>query len=111
MMMIIAARKIVAAVLVLLAALPAFAQGMETQAKPVAVQMYTLRDIATLEARLKLVHDAGVRAIETVGTQGVPAAELGQLLDKYSIRVIASHTQLADLRADFDAVVAFNAAI
>ncbi|MER2178211.1 MAG: sugar phosphate isomerase/epimerase [Stenotrophomonas maltophilia] len=95
----------------LLAALPAFAHDMVTPQKPIAVQMYTLRNVGSLDQQLKIVHDAGVGAVETVGTQGVSAAELKQLLDRYSISAISSHVQLAELRRDLDGVVAFNRAI
>jgi sugar phosphate isomerase/epimerase len=100
-----------AAVLLFCAALPVFAQNVEAQAKPIAVQMYTLRNIASLEDQLKIVHDAGIHAVETVGTQDVSAKELKQLLDKYSIKAISTHVQLADLRSNLDSVVAFNKSI
>lgn len=115
------AAHIATAAALMLAALPALASdrvAASTQAaavpattKPIAVQMYTLRDIPSLENRLKVVHDAGARAIETVGTQDVTAPELKALLQKYGIEVIASHVQLADLQKDPAAVVAFNRAI
>ena len=98
-------------VLLLCAVLPAFAGEATAPQKPIAVQMYTLRDAGTLDQQLKIVHDAGVHAVETVGTQNVSASELKRLLDTYSIRVISSHVQLAELRADLDSVVAFNQAI
>lgn len=104
-------RRIATATLLLLSALPGFAKDAETPGKPVAVQMYTLRHVASLDEQLKIVHDAGVRAVETVGTQNTSAAVLKQLLDKYSIKVISSHVQLADLRADLDRVLTFNQAI
>ncbi|MFT4255893.1 MAG: sugar phosphate isomerase/epimerase [Pseudoxanthomonas sp.] len=107
----IAPHRIAAAVFLLCAALPAFAQDAAAGAKPIAVQMYTLRNVASLEDRLKIVHDAGVRAVETVGTQNVPAEELKRLLDAYSIKAISSHVQLSDLRNDLDGVVAFNQSI
>ena len=97
--------------LLLFAALPAFAGEAVGPQKPIAVQMYTLRDAGTLDQQLKIVHDAGVHAVETVGTQGVSAAELKQLLDRYAIKAISSHVQLADLREDLDSVVAFNRSI
>lgn len=103
--------KIATATLLLLSSLPGFAKDAATQAKPIAVQMYTLRHVASLDERLKMVHDAGIRAVETVGTQNVGAAELKRLLDKYSIKVISSHVQLADLRTNLSGVVAFNEAI
>ncbi|KRA42857.1 sugar phosphate isomerase/epimerase [Pseudoxanthomonas sp. Root630] len=104
-------RRIATAMLLFFSSLPGFAKDAATPAKPVAVQMYTLRHVASLDEQLKIVHDAGIRAVETVGTQGVDAAELKRLLDKYSIRVISSHVQLADLRTNLDSVVAFNEAI
>lgn len=101
-------RKIATTALLLLAALPGFARDAATPAQPIAVQMYTLRHVATLDEQLKIVHDAGVHAVETVGTQNVTAAELKQLLDKYAIKAVSTHVQLADLRKDLDGVVAFN---
>ncbi|MFQ6308968.1 sugar phosphate isomerase/epimerase family protein [Lysobacter capsici] len=104
-------RSIAAAALVLFSALPAFAQTTDAQAKPIAVQMYTLRNVASLEEQLKIVHDAGIHAVETVGTQNASAADLKRLLDKYSIQVVSTHVQLSDLRSDLDKVVAFNKSI
>jgi len=104
-------RNIAAATLVCLSALSASAKDAAMPPKPIAVQMYTLRHVGSLDEQLRIVHDAGVRAVETVGTQNVSASELKRLLDTYSIRVISSHVQLADLRADLDGVVAFNQAI
>jgi sugar phosphate isomerase/epimerase len=110
-MMITAPRSIAAAALLFFTALPAFAQNTQTQARPIAVQMYTLRNIASLEEQLKIVHDAGIHAVETVGKQNTSAADLKRLLDKYSIKVVSTHAQLSDLRSDLDDVVAFNKSI
>ena len=107
----IATRRTTTLALLLLVALPAFAGAPAGPQQPIAVQMYTLRDAGTLDQQLKIVHDAGVGAVETVGTQDVSAAELKQLLDRYSIKAISSHVQLADLRSDLDGVVAFNRSI
>ncbi|WP_414493197.1 sugar phosphate isomerase/epimerase family protein [Stenotrophomonas maltophilia] len=104
-------RRTAALALLLLTALPAFAGEAFTAQKPIAVQMYSLRNAGSLDQQLKIVHDAGVHAVETVGTQGVSASELKQLLDRYSIRAISSHVALAELRRDLDGVVAFNRSI
>ncbi|MDT3488204.1 sugar phosphate isomerase/epimerase family protein [Stenotrophomonas maltophilia] len=104
-------RRTAALALLLLTALPAFAGEALTAQKPIAVQMYSLRNAGSLDQQLKIVHDAGVQAVETVGTQGVSASELKQLLDRYSIRAISSHVALAELRRDLDGVVAFNRSI
>ncbi len=97
--------------LLFLLALPAFAREAGGTDQPIAVQMYTLRNAGSLDQQLKIVHDAGVGAVETVGTQNVSAGELKQLLDRYAIKAISSHVQLADLRNDLDGVVAFNRSI
>jgi len=107
----IATRRTTTLALLLLVALPAFAGDPAGPQQPIAVQMYTLRDAGTLDQQLKIVHDAGVGAVETVGTQNVSATELKHLLDRYSIKAISSHVQLADLRSDLDGVVAFNRSI
>ncbi|WP_369943862.1 sugar phosphate isomerase/epimerase family protein [Xanthomonas medicagonis] len=107
-------RRTATLALLLLAALPAFARAAPAdpqQQQPIAVQMYTLRNAGSLDQQLKIVHAAGVGAVETVGTQNVSAAELKQLLDRYSIKAISSHVQLAELRKDLDGVVAFNRSI
>ncbi len=104
-------RRTTTLALLLLAALPVFAADVTSAQKPIAVQMYTLRNAGSLDQQLKIVHDAGVHAVETVGTQNVSATELKQLLDRYSIKAISSHTQLADLRKDLDGAIAFNRAI
>ncbi|HIE0126326.1 sugar phosphate isomerase/epimerase family protein [Stenotrophomonas maltophilia] len=100
-----------ASLVLLLTALPAFAVEAASTQKPIAVQMYSLRDAGSLEQQLKIVHDAGVHAVETVGTQNTSAAELKQLLDRYSIKAISSHVPLAELRSNLDGVVTFNRSI
>ncbi len=100
-----------ASLVLLLAALPAFASEAATTQKPIAVQMYTLRNAGSLDQQLKIVHDAGVRAVETVGTQNTSATELKQLLDRYSIKAVSSHVPLAELRGNLDGVVTFNRSI
>ncbi|HFF2828442.1 TPA: sugar phosphate isomerase/epimerase family protein [Stenotrophomonas maltophilia] len=104
-------RRAAALALLLLTALPGLASEAVAAQKPIAVQMYSLRNAGSLDQQLKIVHDAGVHAVETVGTQGVSASELKQLLDRYSIKAISSHVALAELRKDLDGVVAFNRSI
>lgn len=77
-----------------------------------AVQMYSLRALETpLDDVLGEVAAAGYDGIETVGTQGVTAAELKALLEKHGLTVSSSHTALTDLEADPEGVVAFNKAV
>jgi len=78
---------------------------------PIAVQMYTLRSMPTLEAQLAAVKTAGVTAIEIFGNQGVSAEELKALVDKYGLKVVSAHVELSDLRECFDTQIAFNKTI
>jgi len=99
--------------LLLCAALPAAArQSVKPQNEsPIAVQMYTLRSMPTLEAQLAAVKAAGITAIEIFGNQGVSANELKALVDKYGLKVVSAHVELSDLRERFDAQIAFNKTI
>lgn len=94
-----------------LGATGATAQDRETGALPIAVQMYTLRNSGTLDDQLAAVQAAGVTAVETVGMQDTDAGTLKAALDKHGIAAISTHAQLADLRDNLDAVIAFNKAI
>jgi len=90
------------------ASLATFAQVTTAAESPIAVQMYTLRSMASLEEQVKAVHAAGITRIETVSTQGVSAETLNALLKQYSIRPVSMHVSLDALRSDFDGLIAFN---
>lgn len=106
----ICAGKTAALAFLLSTALPSFASEAAAD-KPIAVQMYTLRNAGALDRQLKIVHDAGVQAVELAPSKDVSALELKQLLDTYSIKVVSSHVLMADLRSNLDGVVAFNQSI
>jgi len=89
----------------------AVAQDARTAELPIAVQMYTLRDHGTLDEQLAAVQAAGVTAVETVGMQDSTPEALAELMETHGIEAISTHAQLADLRADPAAVIAFNKAI
>ena len=97
--------------LAMLVAPMAMAQDAATSDLPIAVQMYTLRDHGTLDDQLSAVQAAGVTAVETVGMQDSTAEDLSAKLQEYGIEAISTHAQLADLRADTQAVIDFNKAI
>lgn len=86
------------------------AQG-HAQDLPIAVQMFTLREFGTLEEQLAAVQEAGITAIETVGTQKVSAEELKGLMEEYGVEAISTHAALESLRTDLDGVIEFNKAI
>jgi len=94
----------------LLAAVPlaTFAQVTHAGEKPIAVQMYTLRNMASLEAQLQAVQAAGISKVETVSTQGVSVEALNALFKQYSITPISMHVSWDSLRNDFDSVITSN---
>ena len=77
----------------------------------IAVQMYTLRNVGTLEQQFAMAHRSGFHAVELVGTQGVSSNEMNRLLKQYQLDAMAAHIQLSDLRNDLDTVIRFNKAI
>lgn len=79
--------------------------------RPIALQMYTLRNVGTLEQQLNLAQRSGFSALELVGDQGVSSDELGRLLKKYNMSVTSAHVQLDALRGQLADTVAFNRAI
>jgi len=89
-------------------ALPVFMPSLSAREKPIAVQMYTLRSIASLEEQLQAVQAAGLTKVEILGAQGGSAETLNTLLKQYSIEPISMHVSLDALRSDFDTLVAFN---
>jgi len=85
-------------------------QTVSTQALPIAVQLWTLRSLPTLEDQLKAVQAAGVSAVEIINTHGLSAEELKALLDQYSIQVTSMHlhTPITELSDNLDELIATN---
>jgi len=69
----ICAGKTAALAFLLSTALPSFASEAAAPDKPIAVQMYTLRNAGALDRQLKIVHDAGVQAVELAPEGEEPA--------------------------------------
>jgi sugar phosphate isomerase/epimerase len=73
---------------------------------PVAVQLYTLRALP-FDAQLAAVAEAGYRAVETVGTHGLAAADMRAALAERGLQVISSHLPLDVLEQQLEEMVAF----
>jgi len=84
-----------------------------TQDLPIAVQMWTVRSLPTLEQQLQTVKDAGVNAVEIVNTHNLPVEEFKALLDQYSLKVTSMHlhTPMSELTDNLDTLVATNKAL
>lgn len=77
----------------------------------IALQMYTLRDVGTLEEQFSMAQRTGFHAVELVGTQGVDSEEMNRLLAEHQLNAMAAHIQLSDLRNNLDKVISFNKTI
>ncbi|MFS2224226.1 sugar phosphate isomerase/epimerase family protein [Pantoea sp. B65] len=97
--------------LLLLSAVSFSATAVKAADDQIALQGYSLRNVGTLEQQYAMAHEAGFKAIEIVGDQGVSAGQMRALLQKYQLKVTSDHVQLADLEADTGKIVTFNKAI
>jgi sugar phosphate isomerase/epimerase len=75
---------------------------------PLAVQLYTLRDLpGTFEDKLRAVAEGGYTAVESVGTHGLAAEDLRAALATFGLGVISSHVAYDVLREDLDVAIDF----
>ena len=75
----------------------------------IAVQLYTVRDLAKkdLDGTLKALADMGWRNVQWSGMPTLPADRIRAALDKAGLKCIACHTTIESFEKDFDAQVAF----
>lgn len=76
-----------------------------TPAFPLALQLYTVRELCAtdLEGTLRAVAKAGYRAVETAGAYGRTPAEMRAALDRCGLRAMAAHVNLGQVLRDPDA--------
>jgi len=78
---------------------------------PVALQMYTVRDVAEKDwaGTLKQVADIGYTALEFAGTWGVSASDLRKAIDDLGMRAVSMHVGYGDLTdpAKLDEAIAY----
>ncbi|WP_338558171.1 sugar phosphate isomerase/epimerase [Erwinia sp. E_sp_B04_7] len=91
-----------------LSSLPGHAVSVENE---IALQMYTLRNVGSLEEQFAMAHKAGFKNVELVGDQGVDAAQMKASLAKNHLKVTSSHVQLSVLENDYQNTVAFSKTI
>lgn len=75
--------------------------------KPVAVQMFTLREEAEndFSGALKKIAEIGFDGVEFAGYGGLSTKEVRSLLDKYDLQAAASHVPLDQLENNLDQVI------
>lgn len=76
--------------------------------KPIALQLYSVRDLAAKDffGTLKKVADIGYAGVELAGFHGHTEAETKKVLDDLGLRAASSHDGLPADQAAFDATVA-----
>jgi sugar phosphate isomerase/epimerase len=79
---------------------------------PIAVQLYTLRNLAMpIDQLLGEVAAIGYTGVETTGTHGLTADEMRRVLDQHGLQIVSQHAGLPTLENDLAGVIAFNQAI
>jgi sugar phosphate isomerase/epimerase len=80
---------------------------------PIAVQMYTLRDVCGEDfiGTLKAVAEIGYHGVELAGTYGIAAEELGTLLKDLGLGCAGTHIGIDALENEFDKTVEFYRAV
>ncbi len=74
------------------------------------IQMYSLRDLTEkdLDAALCEVAKMGYKTIEFAGFFGHTAKEINEMLDKYDLKLIGTHSEWKDLRDNYEETVRFH---
>ena len=106
------ARMIVGAGLVTGLCGPVAAQ--EPVGLPISAQLYTVRNVGTLDEQLAAVARAGVKYVEPFrffGMTEVPAEQFATLLDKHGLKVSGMHVSLGELAENTDRIAAYNKAL
>ena len=74
------------------------------------IQMYSVRDLASkdMDAALRQVSELGYKFVEFAGFFDIPAEEIKAMLDKYGLRVSATHTGWKEIAENFEETVAYH---
>ena len=66
----------------------------------ISVQLYSLRNVDTFEARLAMARAAGFEWVESVATHDLPPGEFAQALQRHGLRLSSMHASLEALEDD-----------
>ncbi len=73
-----------------------------------SIQLFSVRDIKSLDETLKTVAEIGYKEVEFAGFKGHTAEEVRELLDKYGLEVSGVHDRIDPLLENFDETVEFS---
>ena len=74
----------------------------------IALQMYSLRNVGSLEEQFAMAHRAGFKYVEVVETPDVSAEQLKRTLQHNGLTAISAHVQLIYLEKNYEQVVKYN---
>lgn len=90
------------------------AEAQAPAALPISAQLYTVRNVGTLDEQLATVAGAGIKYVEPFRFNGMkepPAAEFKALLDKHGLKVSGMHVNIGEVIENTDKLVEYNKAI
>ena len=77
------------------------------------IQLYSVRDLTekNMDEALRQVSELGYKFVEFAGFFGIPAEEIKAMLEKYGLKVSATHTGWREIADHFEETVAYHKAI
>ena len=95
------------------AALHASKLPAKTLNLPLALQLYSVRELLPTDyaGTLKEIGALGYREVESAGYFNHTAAEVKQAMDNASLKLLSSHHSSDDLHRQFDQILSFNKAL
>lgn len=95
------------------AALHASKLPAKTLDLPLALQLYSVRELLPTDyaGTLKEIGALGYREVESAGYFNHTAAEVKQAMDNASLKLLSSHHSSDDLHRQFDQILSFNKAL
>lgn len=74
------------------------------------IQMYSIRDLAEkdLDAALRAVSEMGYKNVEFAGFHGHSAEAVRDMLDKYNLKCVATHSYMHDLVHNLEATIEYH---
>ena len=77
------------------------------------IQLYSVRDLTekNMDEALRQVSELGYKFVEFAGFFGIPAEEIKATLEKYGLKVSATHTGWREIADHFEETVAYHKAI
>ncbi len=77
----------------------------------IALQMYTLRNVGSIQEQFAMAHRAGFKYVEVVETPDISAEQLKSMLQHNDLTAISAHVQLLSLEKNYQQIVNYNQSV